>query len=106
MHPSYLKISREETTIICNEHGKLTIDENANMILTGTVKNMAMALVKYMIIDQWDSHITSYQIDYALSITLNLDGDFILSYAGQNKPEFFDELTLEFNKVIKLKAFW
>lgn len=97
---------RTGTTIIYNEFGSLEIDKNANMILTGTVKNMAMALIKYMIIDQWDSHMTSYEIDYALRISLDSNGDFYLSCPREDKPEFFDELALEFDRIIKFKAFW
>jgi hypothetical protein len=92
-------------TIIIYEKSKLSIDSDGIMILEGTAKGIALGLLKYVIEEQWSPGMTSFELNHALRIECR-DSQFHLFYMKENKPDFFDELTREFNRLVNMKAFW
>ena len=94
----------KQTLFLCNG-SRLAICRDGTIMLDGTTKDAAMALVKYVI--------QSDLVDQCISMTLNesvkieaVGKTYELTYLKKDKPEFWDELVREFNKIIKMKAFW
>lgn len=92
------------TLFLCNG-SRLAIHRDGTMSLEGTTKDAAMALVKYVV--------QSDLVDQCISMTLNesikieaVGKTYELIYLKKDKPEFWDDLVREFNKIIRMKAFW
>lgn len=87
----------------CENNGDgLVIYSNGNIKIIGTIKNAALALVNY-IFHEFDRELVTLTINN--SIQVKFENNIIVSCLGPNKPEWFDEFTEEFNKIIELKAF-
>lgn len=91
------------TTIIHNG-SRLAIHESGEMALDGNVKDAALGLVKYVVEREYFPGLVEIQLNKALSI--DCENGFSLSYIGEKKPEFWDELVREFDRAVKMKAFW
>lgn len=96
--------SFRDGTLIVHEGSSLYIDYLGNMELVGSVKNVAMGLLKYIIEEEWTSGMIRYELNHVLKV--EYDNGFYISYMKDNKPYFFDELTKEFDRLVRMKAFW
>ena len=108
MHASCLmppNWAAQNKTMIVYKDSLMSIHENGDICLDGSAKTMAMGLLKYIIEEQWSPGMTSFELNHALRIECE-DNQFTLHYVKENRPEFFDELTKDFNRLVKMKAFW
>jgi len=91
------------TAILCNG-GRLIIRSDGEMALEGSVKDAALGLIKYVVDRQCVPGLQEIQINKGLSI--HYENGLSIEYIGPKKPEFWDDLSREFNRVAKMKAFW
>lgn len=90
--------------IILHNGSRLYIYPSGPMVLEGNVKDAALGLVKYVVEKEYTPGLMHISFDDCLLIDFR-DGCTI-SYTQENKPEFWDELQTEFNRIIKMRAFW
>lgn len=93
-------------TIIKDGNGnELCINEDGTMLLTGCVKQIALALVKYVVQKEFTPGMIGFTLNHVLRIAYE-DDTFTLQYLVPDKPEFFDELCRHFNRIVNMKVFW
>jgi hypothetical protein len=95
----------KDKTIITHQGSTLSIDSDGEMLLDGSSKMIALGLVKYIIESEWQLGMISFELNHVLRIESN-DNIFSIHYVKDNKPDFFDELVKDFNRVVNMKAFW
>jgi hypothetical protein len=95
----------KDKTIITHQGSTLSIDSYGEMLLEGSSKIIALAIIKYVVEGEWSPGMTSFELNHALRIECE-DNQFSLHYIKENRPDFFDELTREFDRLVKMKAFW
>lgn len=94
----------DNATIILHNGSRLAIHASGEMKLEGCIKDAALGLVKYVVEKEFRDGSNYILINRAISITKT--EIFIIAYEGEQKPEFWDELSSEFDRIIKMRAFW
>lgn len=92
------------TTIIHNDT-KLAIHADGEMILEGNVKDAALGIVKYVVQREYVKGVQSWMINNTLFIDFDETG-WTIGCLCPEEPKFFKELAIEFDRLIKMKAFW
>lgn len=92
----------DNTTYIKNERATLAVHRDSTVMLEGPVKEAALALLDYAINAQ-DSCI-GMELNGALNI--DYEHGISISFVGNKKPEFWDDLLAEFNRLKKMRVFW
>jgi hypothetical protein len=88
------------TTIVYNDT-KLYIHHDGQMILDGNTKDAALALIKCVVINELSAGAHTVEINGSLRVDRNK-----ISYLLKDKPEFWDQLSEEFDRLMNLKVFW
>lgn len=92
---SQTEMRYDGSCLIVNATGEITIK--------GSIKAAAVALHKFVSGECCNKTITFILND---AIKIDIENGFKLTYLKENKPDFFDELVIEFERINKLKAFW
>ena len=82
----------------------LVLDGNGTMYLEGSVKLAALDLVKYAS-NEYSHGLVKISFNNVLIISFK-DGIELQLVSLTKKPDFWDELVQEFNKIVKMKIFW
>ncbi len=92
----------DNATFLEHEHGRLVIHRNEGMRLEGSVKDAALALMKYA-----TSEFCQGCDSVILNDTLHIEyEDGIQFSCAGDKPPFWDELIKECDRIVRMRAFW
>lgn len=102
-----MTLSYDDATVILCNGSRLTIDKYGNIKVEGSIKDVALGLVKYVVQPEFSEGVITWELNKALRIEQE-DGKFYLEYVGPipKKPPFWSELEKEFHRVAAMKAFW
>jgi hypothetical protein len=91
--------------IISNRHASIILYDNSEMKFIGSLSSIAAMLIDFMSMQKQShcvfmSHNDTIELDFA-----NKNG-LKINYIGKHKPDCFDDLVKEINRLNKLKIFW
>lgn len=92
-------------TIISINESRIGFRADGEVLLEGNLKDAALAFVKYIVDRECTDGTVRVEINKCVAI--DCKDNFTLSYMGdKEKPEFWDEFVEEYDRIIRMRAFW
>ena len=93
-----------DCVVITHSNSKFVLHANGESYIEGPIGNVAIGLVKYIVEREYAPGLIAIELNKSLRI--DIDKNFTLEWIGNDKPMFIDDLSKEFERVIRMKAFW
>lgn len=96
----------DNTTFIVHNDTKFCVHSDGSMSLEGNVKDAAYALFKYVFEKEYALGLIQISLNYGIIIYCENQIRLELYNKEKPAPEFWDELVIEFDRIVKMKVFW
>lgn len=92
-------------SVIHHNGSRIGFRADGEILLDGSLKDTAIALIKYVVDQEYVVGLNSIEINKCVKI--NVKENFALSYVGKKAPPtFWDAFVIEYNRIIRMRAFW
>lgn len=92
-------------TVVSHNQSKIGFRGDGEVLLEGNLKDAALAFVKYVVDRECTDGTVRVEINKCVSI--DCANNFELSYVGEKEePEFWNDFVQEYNRIIRMRAFW
>jgi len=94
----------DNTIYINNINASIAVNTDGTILLKGSIKEAALALIKYAV----DENKFNLCIELSInkSLVINYLNGINIYFKGNIKPDFWDELICECERIKKMKVFW